>query len=76
MDASTPFMALAVVPPGLEAIAGEELAQLGAHTVKPQRGAVSFSTDPVGLYRRHLRARLPFRLLRELARFPCTSRRD
>ncbi|MFM9089107.1 MAG: hypothetical protein ACKOPT_13415, partial [Cyanobium sp.] len=37
-------MALAVVPPGLEAIAGEELAQLGAHTVKPQRGAVSFST--------------------------------
>ncbi|MFM9047420.1 MAG: class I SAM-dependent RNA methyltransferase [Cyanobium sp.] len=69
-------MALAVVPPGLEAIAGEELAQLGAHTVKPQRGAVSFSTDPAGFYRLHLRARLPFRLLRELASFPCTSRRD
>lgn len=69
-------MALAVVPPGLETVAVEELTELGAESVKPQRGAVAFATDPTGYYRLHLQARCPFRILRELARFPCSSRQD
>ena len=70
------FAALAVVPPGLETVASEELVKLGAQAVKTQRGAVAFATDPAGYYRLHLQARCPFRLLRELTRFPCTSKHD
>ncbi|MFY7696861.1 MAG: class I SAM-dependent RNA methyltransferase, partial [Cyanobium sp.] len=40
------FAALAVVPPGLETVASEELVKLGAQSVKTQRGAVAFATDP------------------------------
>ena len=65
-----------MVPPGLEAVAGEELARLGAQSVKPQRGAVAFAIDPTGYYRLHLQARCPFRILRQLARFPCSSQQD
>jgi putative N6-adenine-specific DNA methylase len=67
---------IAVVPPGLEGLAAEELAALGAQAVTPLRRAVSFRTDLAGYYRLHLGARLPFRLLRELARFPCRGRDD
>ncbi|MEY4353703.1 MAG: hypothetical protein RLZZ609_1944 [Cyanobacteriota bacterium] len=70
------FPALAVVPPGLETVAAEELAKLGALSVKPQRGAVAFAIDPAGFYRLHLQARVPFRLLRELARFPCSTKHE
>ncbi|MEB3243443.1 MAG: THUMP domain-containing protein [Cyanobacteriota bacterium] len=76
MSPSAPIQALAVVPPGLEGVAGEELAALGAQAVRPSRGAVAFATDMAGFYRLHLQARIPFRLLREMARFPCANRYD
>jgi putative N6-adenine-specific DNA methylase len=70
------FPALAVVPPGLEAAALEEVQRLGAQSPRALRGAVAFRIDTAGFYRLHLRARLPFRLLRELNRFACSSRED
>jgi putative N6-adenine-specific DNA methylase len=70
------FKALAVVPPGLETVAGEELEKLGAQSVRAQRGAAAFTIGPDGFYRLHLQARLPFRILRELARFPCSTRQE
>ncbi len=70
------FAALAVVPPGLETVALEEVLRLGAQSPRALRGAVSFRIDTAGFYRLHLRARLPFRLLRELSRFSCSNRED
>jgi putative N6-adenine-specific DNA methylase len=67
---------IAVVPPGLEEPAAAELLALGAEAVRPLRRAVACRTDLAGFYRLHLRARLPFRFLRELARFPCRTRID
>lgn len=69
-----PLDAIAVVPPGLEEAAAAELVGLGAEAVQPLRRAVAFRTDLAGFYRVHLQARLPFRFLRELARFPCRDR--
>jgi putative N6-adenine-specific DNA methylase len=66
----------AVVPPGLEEPAAAELLALGAAEVRPLRRAVACRTDLATYYRLHLRARLPFRLLRQLATFPCRSRDD
>ncbi|MBM5800522.1 MAG: class I SAM-dependent RNA methyltransferase, partial [Cyanobacteria bacterium K_DeepCast_35m_m2_023] len=65
---------VAVVPPGLEDAAALELVELGAKAPKVLRRAVSCQCDQATFYRLHLRARLPFRLLRELARFACHSR--
>jgi len=65
---------IAVVPPGLEDPAASELRRLGAAAVRPLRRAVACRVDLAGLYRLHLQARLPFRFLRELARFPCHDR--
>jgi putative N6-adenine-specific DNA methylase len=73
---SASFAVTAVVPPGLEEVAAAELIALGAEGVRPLRRAVACSTDLAGFYRLHLRARLPFRFLRELARFPCRGRTD
>jgi putative N6-adenine-specific DNA methylase len=70
------FPAIAVVPPGLETVALEEVLRLGAQSPRGLRGAVSFRIDTAGFYRLHLRARLPFRLLRELSNFPCARRED
>ncbi len=70
------FEVVAVVPPGLEEVAAAELKQLGAADVRPLRRAVSCQTDLAGFYRLHLQARLPFRFLRELARFPCSDRQS
>ncbi|MCS5699562.1 THUMP domain-containing protein [Cyanobium sp. FGCU-52] len=70
------FEVIAVVPPGLEEVAAVELADLGAEAVRPLRRAVACRTDLASYYRLHLRARLPFRFLRELARFPCRGRDD
>jgi putative N6-adenine-specific DNA methylase len=70
------FPALAVVPPGLEAVAQAEIENLGAYSARALKGAVSFQTDTAGFYRLHLRARLPFRLLRELGRFSCANREE
>jgi putative N6-adenine-specific DNA methylase len=72
----TSFAAIAVVPPGLEEPAAAELRALGCHEVAAARRAVRFRTDLAGYVRLHLQARLPFRLLRELARFPCRSRQE
>ena len=68
------FEVIAVVPPGLEEPAAAELIALGAEAVRPLRRAVSLRTDLAGFYRLHLQARLPFRFLRQLARFPCADR--
>ena len=68
--------AVAVLPQGLEAAGSDELMALGAHAVKPGRRTVSFEADPSCLYRLHLQARLPFRFLREMGRFPCQGRDD
>jgi len=67
---------LAMVPPGLESLAADELAALGATQVQPLRRAVACRTDAATYYRLHLQARLPFRLLRHLARFRCTGPDD
>jgi putative N6-adenine-specific DNA methylase len=71
-----PFPTVAVVPPGLEEVAAAELADLGASAVQPLRRSVRCQTDLATFYRLHLRARLPFRLLRQLAVFPCRGRDD
>ena len=66
----------AVLPPGLEEAGAAELSELGASAVKPLRRAVAFRTDLTGFYQLQLQARLPFRLLRQLAAFPCRSREE
>ena len=62
---------IAVLPEGFEHIGAEELLELGAVSVKPQRRSVYFEADLRCLFRIYLLARLPFRLLREVASFPC-----
>ena len=71
-----PFACIAAVPSGLEECAAAELAALGAQAVRPLRRAVALEADLACFYRLHLQARLPFRILRQLARFPCRSRQD
>jgi putative N6-adenine-specific DNA methylase len=74
--AAAPWTCTAVLPPGLEQAGAEELVALGARAVRPLRWAVRFEADAATFYRLHLQARLPFRLLRQLAVFPCQSRDD
>ena len=73
-EMDTAIRAVAVVPPGLEEAAAAELAELGGLAIKPLRRAVSLQCDLATFYRLHLRARLPFRILRQLASFPCHSK--
>jgi len=73
---NTAFRAVAVVPPGLEEAAAAELADLGGLEIKPLSRAVGLRCDLGTLYRLHLCARLPFRILRQLASFPCHSKDD
>lgn len=73
---SSSFNCIAVLPPGLEEAGAHELAALGAGAVQPLRRAVRCRVDRATLYRLHLQARLPFRILRELARFPCRGREE
>ena len=68
--------AVAVLPQGLESAGCQELETLGAKAVQPLRRAAAFQADMACLYRLHLQARLPFRLLREVGRFPCQGRHD
>ncbi|KEF41524.1 MAG: RNA methyltransferase [Cyanobium sp. CACIAM 14] len=70
------FDVIAVVPPGLEDPAAAELVALGAQGVRPLRRAVALRADAASFYRLHLQARLPFRFLRALARFPCRDRAE
>ena len=65
---------VAVLPQGFEEIGCQELQALGAKQVNPLRRAASFESDMACLYRLHLQCRLPFRLLREVARFRCDGR--
>ncbi|OUW48279.1 MAG: RNA methyltransferase [Synechococcus sp. TMED187] len=65
---------IAVLPQGLEEAGTQELIALGAKAVQPLRRAAAFEADKACLYRLHLQCRLPFRLLRELASFPCDGR--
>ncbi|WP_320677680.1 class I SAM-dependent RNA methyltransferase [Prochlorococcus sp. MIT 1300] len=66
---------IAVFPQGLEMEGAKELSLHGAQQVKLRRGLVEFQSDMACLYRLHLQARLPFRFLREVARFPCSDPR-
>jgi putative N6-adenine-specific DNA methylase len=74
--AAASFLCTAVLPPGLEEAGATELVGLGATEVQPLRRAVRCQTDLATYYRLHLRARLPFRLLRQLAAFPCRGKAD
>jgi putative N6-adenine-specific DNA methylase len=58
----------ATVARGLEALAAQELEQLGAHSVEAGFCGVSFAGDRHLLYRVNLWARLPFRVLMHLDR--------
>lgn len=71
-----PLAGVAVLPPGLEEAGAAELTSLGAESVQVLRRAVAFRTDLKGFYRLQLQARLPFRILRELARFSCDGPRQ
>lgn len=61
----------ATVARGLEELAADELRQLGADAVEPGFCGVSFNGDRTLLYRVNLWARLPFRILLQIAEFPC-----
>jgi putative N6-adenine-specific DNA methylase len=66
----------ATVARGLETLALEELASLGAIDATPGFCGVSFSGDLELLYQANLWARLPFRILLKLADFPCADGDD
>ncbi len=62
---------VAYISQGLEKEGAKELMELGAQSVKASKRHILFEADMACLYRLHLRARLPFRFLREIGRFPC-----
>ena len=62
---------VASISQGLEKEGAKELIELGAKSVKASRRHISFEADMACLYRIHLRARLSFRFLKEVVRFPC-----
>lgn len=66
----------ATVARGLEALAAQELEQLGAHSVEAGFCGVSFEGDRTLLYRVNLWARLPFRILMHLDQFDCLDADD
>ncbi len=66
----------ATVARGLEALAAQELTELGANDITPGFCGVAFSGDRELLYRVNLWARLPFRILVKLAEFPCLDPTD
>ncbi len=66
----------ATVARGLETLAAEELADLGAKAVQPGFCGVEFTGDRALLYQVNLWARLPFRILVQLGQFPCQDADD
>ncbi|HEY9828865.1 MAG TPA: THUMP domain-containing protein, partial [Stenomitos sp.] len=66
----------ATVARGLEALAAQELTQLGAQSVTPGFCGVAFEGDRQLLYRTNLWARLPFRILVQLKTFACQDAED
>ncbi len=67
---------VAVVPQGLETQGVEELIALGVDSARPLRRCIAFEASKACFYRLHLQARLPFRLLREIARFKCKDQKS
>ena len=67
---------VASISQGLEKEGAKELIELGAQAVKASRRHILFEADMACLYRLHLRARLSFRFLREIGRFPCNDPRQ
>jgi len=67
---------VASISQGLEQEGAQELIELGAQEVKASRRHILFEADIACLYRLHLRARLSFRFLREIYRFPCHGPHD
>jgi len=63
----------AVVVPGLEGLAADELNELAAHDVQMGDGGVAFSTSMDGLFRINLRSRTITRVLIRLASFRALS---
>jgi len=63
----------AVVTPGLEVLAADELNELAAHDVKTSAGGVSFTTSMDGLFRINLRSRICTRIVLRLASFRALS---
>lgn len=63
----------AVTPPGLEAIAAEELGELSAHDIVPGQGGVAFSGSEDAMARVNLRARTLTRVLMRLDSFKAMS---
>jgi len=64
---------VASISQGLEKEGAKELIELGAKSVKASRRHIVFEADMACFYRLHLRARLSFRFLREICRFPCNG---
>ena len=64
---------VALIPHGLEKEGVNEVVSLGGTAVKSSKGYLSFTADLACLYRLHLRSRLAFRFLREIARFSCNG---
>ena len=62
---------VASISQGLEKEGAQELIELGAKAVKASRRHILFEADMACLYRLHLRSRVSFRFLREIARFSC-----
>jgi len=63
----------AVVVPGLEQVAADELRALAAHDAHPEPGGVSFTASMDGLFRINLRSRVATRILIRLAGFRALS---
>tara|TARA_Y100001968_G_C19448760_1_gene767058 strand:- start:1244 stop:2380 length:1137 start_codon:yes stop_codon:yes gene_type:complete len=68
-----PIHVIAALPPGLEDEGARELLELGANEVRSFNRCVAFQVDLSSFYRVNLRARLPFRFLREISRFNCNG---
>jgi 23S rRNA G2445 N2-methylase RlmL len=66
----------ATVARGLEALAAQELTELGAQFPEIGFCGVFFQGDIELLYKVNLWARLPFRILFELTQFPCADGDD
>lgn len=66
----------ATVARGLEQLAADELKSLGAIAPQPGFCGVAFEGDRALLYRANLWARLPFRILVQLAEFACRDADD
>lgn len=66
----------ATVARGLEEIAAQELLDLGAQAANPEFCGVSFAGNQALLYRVNLWARLPFRILVQIAKVSCRTADD